>query len=42
MCLFERDNQKALKAIINGQMDDYPENAFMMAGTIDDVKNFKG
>ena len=30
------------KAIINGEMDDYPENAFMMAGTIDDVKNFKG
>lgn len=33
---------KGFKAIINGEMDDYPENAFMMAGTIDDVKNFKG
>ena len=33
---------KGFKAIINGEMDDYPENAFMMAGTIDDVQNFKG
>lgn len=33
---------KGFKAIINGEMDDYPENAFMMVGTIDDVKNFKG
>ena len=33
---------KGFKAIINGEMDDYPENAFMMAGTIEDVKNFKG
>ena len=33
---------KGFKAIINGEMDDYPEDAFMMAGTIDDVKNFKG
>ena len=33
---------KGFKAIINGEMDDYPENAFLMAGTIDDVKNFKG
>ena len=33
---------KGFKSIINGEMDDYPENAFMMAGTIDDVKNFKG
>lgn len=33
---------KGFKAIINGEMDDYPENAFMMAGTTDDVKNFKG
>ena len=33
---------KGFKAIINGEMDAYPENAFMMAGTIDDVKNFKG
>lgn len=32
---------KGFKAIINGEMDDYPENAFMMAGTIDDVKILK-
>ena len=27
-----------LKAIISGEMDDYPENAFFNVGTIDDVK----
>jgi F-type H+/Na+-transporting ATPase subunit beta len=29
---------KGFKAIINGEMDDYPESAFLMVGTIDDVK----
>ncbi len=29
---------KGFKAIINGDMDDYPESAFLMVGTIDDVK----
>lgn len=29
---------KGFKAIINGEMDDYPEAAFLMVGTIDDVK----
>lgn len=28
---------KGFKAIINGEMDEYPESAFLMAGTIDDV-----
>ncbi len=28
---------KGFKAIINGEMDDYPEAAFLMVGTIDDV-----
>lgn len=28
---------RGFKAIINGDMDDYPENAFFMAGTIDEV-----
>ncbi|HHV08956.1 MAG TPA: F0F1 ATP synthase subunit beta [Clostridiales bacterium] len=29
---------KGFKAIINGEMDDYPESAFLMVGTIEDVK----
>ncbi len=29
---------KGFKAIIDGEMDDYPEAAFLMMGTIDDVK----
>jgi F-type H+-transporting ATPase subunit beta len=29
---------KSFQAIINGDMDEYPEAAFLMAGTIDDVK----
>ncbi len=29
---------KGFKAIIDGEMDDYPEAAFLMVGTIDDVK----
>ena len=28
---------RGFKAIINGDMDEYPESAFLMAGTIDDV-----
>ena len=29
---------RGFKAIINGEMDEYPENAFFNVGTIDDVK----
>ena len=29
---------KGFKAIIDGEMDDYPENAFFNVGTIADVK----
>ena len=29
---------RGFKAIISGEMDDYPENAFFNVGTIDDVK----
>lgn len=29
---------RGFKAILDGEMDDYPESAFLMAGTIDDVK----
>lgn len=29
---------KGFKAILDGEMDDYPESAFLMAGTIEDVK----
>lgn len=29
---------KGFKAIIDGEMDEYPENAFSMSGTIEDVK----
>ncbi len=29
---------KGFKAIINGDMDEYPESAFLMVGTMDDVK----
>lgn len=32
------DTIKGFKAIIDGEMDDYPESAFLMAGTIEDVK----
>jgi F-type H+-transporting ATPase subunit beta len=28
---------KGFKAIIDGEMDEYPENAFFNVGTIDDV-----
>lgn len=29
---------RGFKAILDGEMDEYPESAFLMAGTIDDVK----
>ena len=29
---------KGFKAIIDGEMDEYPENAFFNVGTIEDVK----
>ncbi|MCI5623105.1 F0F1 ATP synthase subunit beta [Anaerostipes sp. 494a] len=29
---------RGFKAILDGEMDEYPETAFLMAGTIDDVK----
>ena len=32
------DTIKGFKAIIDGEMDDYPESTFLMAGTIEDVK----
>lgn len=33
-----KETIRGFKAIIEGEMDDYPEAAFMMAGTIEDVK----
>ena len=33
-----KETIKGFKAIINGEMDDYPEAAFLLAGTIEDVK----
>lgn len=33
-----KDTVKGFKAIIDGDMDDYPETAFFNVGTIDDVK----
>lgn len=32
-----KETIRGFKAIIDGEMDDYPETAFLMAGTIDDV-----
>ena len=29
---------KGFRAILDGEMDEYPESAFLMAGTIEDVK----
>ena len=29
---------RGFKAILNGEMDQYPENAFFNVGTIEDVK----
>ena len=31
------DTIKGFKAIIDGEMDEYPENAFFNVGTIEDV-----
>jgi F-type H+-transporting ATPase subunit beta len=33
-----QDTIKGFKAIIDGEMDDYPESAFFNVGTIEDVK----
>jgi len=33
-----QETVRGFKAIINGEMDEYPENAFFNVGTIDDVK----
>ena len=33
-----KDTIKGFKAIIDGEMDDYPESAFFNVGTIEDVK----
>ena len=33
-----KETIRGFKAIISGEMDDYPENAFFNVGTIDDVK----
>jgi F-type H+-transporting ATPase subunit beta len=33
-----KETIKGFKAIINGEMDDYPEAAFFNVGTIEDVK----
>ena len=37
MCLL-RETIRGFKAIIDGEMDEYPENAFFNVGTIEDVK----
>jgi len=33
---------RGFKAIVNGEMDEYPESAFLMVGTIDEVKEKAG
>lgn len=33
-----KETVRGFKAILDGEMDEYPEAAFLMAGTIDDVK----
>lgn len=33
-----KETLRGFKAIVNGEMDDYPDSAFFNAGTIDDVK----
>lgn len=33
-----KETIRGFKAIIDGEMDDYPESAFLMVGTIDEVK----
>ena len=32
-----KETIRGFKMIVNGEMDDYPENAFFNVGTIDDV-----
>ncbi|SVE47057.1 uncharacterized protein METZ01_LOCUS499911, partial [marine metagenome] len=34
-----KDSITGFEAIVNGEMDDYPENAFLYVGTIDEVKD---
>lgn len=33
-----KETIRGFKAILDGEMDEYPENAFFNAGTIEDVK----
>lgn len=33
-----KETIRGFKAILDGEMDEYPEQAFLMVGTIDDVK----
>ena len=33
-----KETLRGFKAILDGEMDEYPEAAFLMVGTIDDVK----
>ena len=33
-----KETVRGFRAIIDGEMDEYPENAFFNVGTIDDVK----
>ena len=33
-----KETIRGFKAIIDGEMDEYPENAFFNVGTIEDVK----
>ncbi len=37
ICSTERNVIRGFKAIIDGEMDEYPENAFFNVGTIEDV-----
>ncbi len=32
------DTIRGFKAIVEGEMDEYPESAFLMVGTIEEVK----
>ena len=35
--MYIKETIRGFKAIIDGEMDEYPENAFFNVGTIDDV-----
>mgnify|MGYP000771162776 CR=1 FL=1 len=37
MCIRDRETIRGFKAIINGEMDEYPEAAFFNVGTVEDV-----